>query len=89
MQQPDRISPWNALNAAGDVSIRSVWGAEASIALHDLVAGSALDGRGHELCGRSVLIATVNQLMAVATLIELDGMARRIELYPPDLPRTS
>jgi acyl-coenzyme A synthetase/AMP-(fatty) acid ligase len=86
MQQPDRVSLWNVLNAAGDLSTRSVWGAEASIALGDLVAGSALAGRGHELCGRSVLIATIDQLTAVSALIELDGIARRIVLYPPDLP---
>lgn len=52
----------------------------------DLVAGSALDGRGDELRGLSVLITTTNQLTAVLALCELDGIARRIVLYPPDLP---
>jgi acyl-coenzyme A synthetase/AMP-(fatty) acid ligase len=31
-------------------------------------------------------VATTEQLTAVATLIELDGLARRVVLYPPDLP---
>ena len=39
-----------------------------------------------ELSGRSVLIATTDQLAAAAALIELDGIARRMVLCPPDLP---
>jgi hypothetical protein len=85
MQQSSRSSLWHALNTAGNLAGRFVAGAEVKIALSNFVKGSALDGRGHELCGRSVLIATIDQLMAVAALIELDGVARRIVLYPPDL----
>jgi acyl-coenzyme A synthetase/AMP-(fatty) acid ligase len=79
-------SLWNALSAAGDLSGRFVFGAEASIALSDLLAGSALYGRGDELCGRSVLVTTTNQFTTAWALIELDGVARRIVLCPPDLP---
>jgi non-ribosomal peptide synthetase component F len=79
-------SLWNALSAAGDLSGRFVYGAEASIALSDLLAGSALYGRGDELCGRSVLVTTTNQFTTAWALIELDGVARRIVLCPPDLP---
>ena len=86
MQKTKWTSLWNALSAAGDLSGRFVFGAEASLALSDLVAGSALYGRGDELCGRSVLIATTNQLTTASTLIELDGIARRMILCPPDLP---
>jgi acyl-coenzyme A synthetase/AMP-(fatty) acid ligase len=53
--------------------------------LPDLVTGSVLGGRGYEFYGRCVLVATTDQLTAVATLIELDGLASRIVLYPPDL----
>jgi len=56
------------------------------VALGDLVDGSALDGRGDELHGRSVLILTTDQLTAALALFELDGIARRIVLSPPDLP---
>ena len=86
MPQNSQASLWNTLSAAGDLSARFVFGAEASIALGDLVAGSALYGRGDELRGLSVLIATTNQLTAASALIELDGIARRIVLCPPDLP---
>jgi len=85
MPQNSHTSLWNALSA-GDLSARSVYGAQASMALSDLVAGSALYGRGDELRGESVLIATVDQFTAASALIELDGIASRIVLYPSDLP---
>jgi acyl-coenzyme A synthetase/AMP-(fatty) acid ligase len=86
MRQTKRTSLWNALIAAGDLSGRFVFGAEASIALSDLIAGSTLYGRGNELCGRSVLVTTTNQFTTASALMELDGIARRIVLCPPDLP---
>lgn len=85
MQQNNFTSLWHALNGAGDLSGRSVFGAEASIGLSDLAAGSALYGRGEDLCGRSVLVTTTNQFTTASALIELDGIARRIVLCPPDL----
>ena len=42
-------------------------------------------GHDNDLCGRSILVATTSQLHAAATLVELDGVARRVILYPPDL----
>ena len=86
MQQPNRISLWNALSALGDLSGRSISGANACFGLPELASGSVLGGLGQEFWGRSVLVATTEQLTAVATLIELDGLARRVVLYPPDLP---
>jgi len=86
MPRNNWTSLWNALSATGDLSGRSVFGAEANIALSDLVAGSALYSRGDELCGRSVLVTTTSQLTTASALIELDGIARRIVLCPPDLP---
>jgi acyl-coenzyme A synthetase/AMP-(fatty) acid ligase len=86
MPQSKWTSLWNALSTVGDLTGRSVFGAEASIALSDLLAGSALYGRGDELCGRSVLVTTTSQFTTAWALIELDGIARRIVLCPPDLP---
>jgi acyl-coenzyme A synthetase/AMP-(fatty) acid ligase len=62
----------------------SVFGRAADLSWIDLVAGTALPG-GKKLDGRSVLVATTGQFAAVATILELDGVARRIILYPPDL----
>jgi acyl-coenzyme A synthetase/AMP-(fatty) acid ligase len=39
------------------------------------------------LRGRSVVVATIDQFAAAAMLIQLDGIASRIVLYPPDMPR--
>src|SRR5436190_12834834 len=83
---PARTSLWSALNGAGPLSDRALWGAEASVSLGDLVDGSALEGRLEELRDRSVLVATRDQLTAALALIELDGVASRLVLCPPDLP---
>lgn len=74
-----------ALGRTGALQNRSVSTAEGEIALGDLVAGSALYGRGDELEGRSVLVVTRDQLTTAAVLMELDGTARRMVLCPPEL----
>src|SRR5437868_6377960 len=84
MQPDSQVSLWNALSAAGE--FRYLCGADASVTLGDLVSGSALDGRGEELRGRSVLVATADQLTAALALIELDGIASRLVLCPSDFP---
>ena len=86
MPQSDRDSLWNLVSAAGRLSDRSLSGANAKVALGDLVRGSSLGGRLEELRGRSVLVATRDQLTAALALVELDGVARRVVLCPPDLP---
>ena len=58
-----------------------------SVPLRDLAWGSSLGGRLKELRGRSVLVATRDQLTAALALIELDGIARRMVLCPGDLAR--
>jgi acyl-coenzyme A synthetase/AMP-(fatty) acid ligase len=57
----------------------------ASVRIADLVRGTCLCGRLASLSGRSVLIATASQLTAALALIELDGVARRLLILPPDL----
>lgn len=85
MLQNNLISLWSAISAADDLSARFLFGAEGNRALSDLTEGSALYGHVDELRGRSVVIATTSQLAAALALIELDGVARRVILYPPDL----
>ncbi|MBV9553466.1 MAG: long-chain fatty acid--CoA ligase [Alphaproteobacteria bacterium] len=78
-------SLWQAVNAAGRLPER--WLAEpgARVSLAALARGSTLGQRLPELRGRSVLLATRDQLPAALALIELDGIARRIVLCPPDV----
>ena len=79
-------SLWDSLNATGHRPDRFLWGADASVTLADLARGSSLGGRLEELRGRSVLVVTKDQLTTALALIELDGIARRLVLCPPDLP---
>ncbi len=85
MPQIDWSSLWNSLSAADRLARRALWGVDGSVALDDLAGGSSLGGRLEELRGRCVFLATRSQLAAALALIELDGVARRIVLCPPDL----
>jgi acyl-coenzyme A synthetase/AMP-(fatty) acid ligase len=85
MPQNNSASLWSTLSTAGNLSTRFLFAAEANRALSDLADGSALYGHADHLRGRSVVIATKNQLPAALALIELDGVARRVILYPPDM----
>jgi acyl-coenzyme A synthetase/AMP-(fatty) acid ligase len=58
-----------------------------SVLLAELLTGSSLDTPLAKFCGRSVLVATRDQLTAALALIELDGLARRLVLCPPGIPR--
>jgi acyl-coenzyme A synthetase/AMP-(fatty) acid ligase len=82
---PRRLKPLRdflGLTAAGSF----LWAADASVRLDELVCGSSLGGALPELAGRSVLLAACDQLTTALALIELDGIARRLILCPPDLP---
>jgi acyl-coenzyme A synthetase/AMP-(fatty) acid ligase len=57
-----------------------------SVRLDLLERGSCLGGHLEALRGRSVVLAARDQLTAALCLIELDGVARRMVLCPPDLP---
>ena len=52
--------------------------------MRELAHGTSLGGRLPELAGRSVLLATASQLTSALALIELEGVARRIVILPPD-----
>jgi acyl-CoA synthetase (AMP-forming)/AMP-acid ligase II len=86
MPLSDRISLWTALRDTGRPSDCSVHVLDASVALGDLARCSSLGGRLEKLRGRSVLVTTKDQLTAALALVELDGVARRLVLCPPDLP---
>jgi acyl-CoA synthetase (AMP-forming)/AMP-acid ligase II len=60
----------------------------AQVRVAGLARGTSLGGRLADLAGSSVLIATTSQLTSALALIELDGVARRISILPPDVDRT-
>jgi acyl-coenzyme A synthetase/AMP-(fatty) acid ligase len=53
--------------------------------LDALLTGSSIEGGLGPLVGRTVLVATRDQLTAALALIELDGIARRLIVCTPDL----
>jgi acyl-coenzyme A synthetase/AMP-(fatty) acid ligase len=55
------------------------------LSLTDILSQSCLGGGAPELCGRSVLLAVSGQLISALAMIEIDGVARRMLLCPPDL----
>ncbi len=76
---------WGAMCADGKLPTGAFHGTGAVVRLAALAEASSLGGHLEELRGRTVLIATRDQLTAALALIELDGVAQRIVLCPPDL----
>jgi acyl-coenzyme A synthetase/AMP-(fatty) acid ligase len=61
-------------------------GFKASAAFEDLAQGTIIKGGPETFRDRSVLIATKDHFTAALAILELDGVARRLVLCPPDLP---
>src|SRR6185437_11732094 len=53
--------------------------------LTDIADQTCLNGRIAELSGRSVLLVVSSQFLAALVMLEIDGIARRMLLCPPDL----
>jgi acyl-coenzyme A synthetase/AMP-(fatty) acid ligase len=85
MPQNDAMSLWESLSASAGHPGRGIWAPTSAVRLHDLLAGSTLEGRLEELRGRSALILARDQLAAALALTQIDGIARRLVLCPPDL----
>lgn len=54
------------------------------VSLTDVLAQTCLVGRFDELSNRSVLLAVSDQLISALAMMEIDGVARRMLLCPPD-----
>jgi acyl-coenzyme A synthetase/AMP-(fatty) acid ligase len=76
---------WDSIAPSGAAISGEFHGRGASVALRELAAGSTLGAALDALRGRSVLIATHEQLPTALALVELDGVARRMVLCTPDL----
>src|SRR5579864_8606961 len=64
---------------------RTISDARHSASLTDIAGRTCLKGRLAELSGRSVLLAVTSQFLAGLVMLEIDGVARRMLLCPPDL----
>jgi acyl-coenzyme A synthetase/AMP-(fatty) acid ligase len=73
------------LKNRGGCASRFLWGTTTGVSLGDLLHSTSLAGRLEELAGRTVLLGIKDQLTAALAIIELDGVARRLILCPPDV----
>jgi len=64
---------------------RAISDARYSVSLTDILRHTCLIGGVRKLSGRSVLLATSGQLTSALAIVELDGVAKRMLLCPPDL----
>jgi len=87
MVGPDRRSLWDLIAAGCLPAKRFLADADGHVALRDLEGGTSLREDIGAFRGRSILISSERQLPAVLAVAELDGIARRIVLCPPDVAR--
>jgi len=85
MQLSSCNSLWQRIAASGLSPRRFLSDANGRVALSELDGGTTLDADIETLRGRSVLIIANRQLSAALAMVELDGIARRVILCPPDL----
>jgi acyl-coenzyme A synthetase/AMP-(fatty) acid ligase len=64
---------------------RSLSDTRQAVSLTGILGATCLGGRLHELIGRSVLLAVEDQLISAIAMTEMDGVAWRMLLCPPDL----
>lgn len=76
---------WGAMCADGQLPSGEFHSSSKTIRLAELAGASVLGGRLEDFRGSTALIAARDPLTAALALIELDGVAHRIVLCPPDL----
>jgi acyl-coenzyme A synthetase/AMP-(fatty) acid ligase len=64
---------------------RTISDARRVVSLTTILEQTCQVGRFGQLAGRSVLLAVADQLISALAMIEIDGVARRMLLCPPDL----
>jgi hypothetical protein len=64
---------------------RTISDARQIVSLTDILGETCLADRLGELSRRSVLLAVGDQLTSALAMMEIDGVARRMLLCPPDL----
>lgn len=78
-------SVWTLLDAARSMRDRFVADPRTRVTIADLAHGTSLTDAVETFRGRSVMIVTKGQLPAVLALCQLDGIAGRLLLCPPEL----
>src|ERR1700680_349044 len=68
-----------------ELKARTISDARQLVSLTNILEETCLVGRSGQLAGRSVLLAVADQLISGIAMTEIDGVARRMLLCPPDL----
>ena len=76
---------WGSVTGSKASATGVLNGIGADVQLARLATQSCLGGRLEELRGRVVVLAVRDQLTAALAMIELDGVAQRMVLCPPDM----
>jgi acyl-coenzyme A synthetase/AMP-(fatty) acid ligase len=76
---------WRLITASSALGGTLLHDRDARVDLGTLAQASSLDGHLEELRGCTVVLQVENQLTAALALVELDGVARRVVLCPPDV----
>jgi len=85
MSSTEHPTLWELTAAAGPVARRFLLDEHASVPLDVLAGATALGPQRAALRGQNVVLIVGTQRAATLALLELDGLARRIVLCPPDL----
>jgi non-ribosomal peptide synthetase component F len=67
-----------------DLNGRTISDARQLVSLTNILGQTCLGGRPGDLSGRSVLLAAEDQLLSAIAMTEIDGVARRMLLCPPE-----
>ncbi len=68
-----------------DLNGRALSDARHAASLTTIAGQTCLNGRLGDLSGRSVMLAASSQFLSALAMLEIDGVARRMLLCPPDL----
>ena len=85
MPRPDHRPLWDLTVAAGLAPRRFLADHRGQVSLASLNQASTLDRPLHQFQGQSVLIWSDRQMTFALALLQLDGIAARVVLCPPDL----
>ena len=76
---------WGSLTTSGELPHGVLHARDTVFPLRSLAQGSLFGARLEELRARDVLLCTDGQLASAVALLELDGVARRVVLCPPEV----
>jgi acyl-coenzyme A synthetase/AMP-(fatty) acid ligase len=86
MPPPDRPSLWQLIAGAGLPEPRFIADSEQRIHWLDVARATTLNAPLDSFLGKCVLLRTAHQLPTILAAVELDGIASRLILCPPDFP---